>query len=98
MTISIHSLRGEGDVQVHIGEQLTHTFQSTPSVGRETGGEKKEEGGHKFQSTPSVGRETAKLYNGGKKYIYPEYNSDKIGLFVYPHKPKKELLGHNFHY
>ena len=51
-----------------------------------------------FQSTPSVGRETAKLYNGGKKYIYPKYNSDKIGLFVYPHKPKKELLGHNFHY
>lgn len=49
-----------------------------------------------FQSTPSVWRETAKLYNVGINIFLSKYNSDKIGLFIYPHKPKKEPFDHNF--
>ena len=58
-SISIHSLRGEGDIQIANSTHKLIVFQSTPSVGRETA--------YlndlvvvqpQFQSTPSVGRET----------------------------------------
>ena len=57
--ISIHSLRGEGDLNIAMINRLRKPFQSTPSVGRET-----RSAAHintttaQFQSTPSVGRET----------------------------------------
>ena len=51
---------------------------------------------YEFQSTPSAWRETAKLHNNEASALHRKHNSDKIGLFIYPHKPKKEPFEHIF--
>ena len=56
--ISIHSLRMEGDDDSQKGGNHSTTFQSTPSVWRETGNTPKPPANNTFQSTPSVWRET----------------------------------------
>ena len=59
IVISIHSLRGEGDVINHRHLPFQVIFQSTPSVGRETlTSMSLVPSFSTFQSTPSVGRET----------------------------------------
>ena len=56
--ISIHSLRVEGDGFFVVLDLLIHTFQSTPSVWRETKKTMVFINIVRFQSTPSVWRET----------------------------------------
>ena len=57
--ISIHSLRGEGDLSNTAKQSKRKIFQSTPSVGRETTTRNlRQVLCLTFQSTPSVGRET----------------------------------------
>ena len=48
-----------------------------------------------FQSTPSVKRETAKLHTNRSLIPCCLYSFDNIGLFIYPHKPKKEPSVHD---
>ena len=58
-SISIHALRGEGDISGQAGTDLSPAFQSTPSVGRATGiAFLIAWRSASFQSTPSVGRAT----------------------------------------
>ncbi len=58
--ISIHALRGEGDITSKLNKQSIQTFQSTPSVGRATDKSRFPINlNSSFQSTPSVGRATA---------------------------------------
>ena len=67
--ISIHALRGEGDIASITARSSAYRFQSTPSVGRAT--ISKNMGlveRVKFQSTPSVGRAT-KAHNGTDKML-----------------------------
>ena len=57
--ISIHALRGEGDIFFWRVPFSIELFQSTPSVGRATNGDFLYFNGRRlFQSTPSVGRAT----------------------------------------
>ena len=64
--ISIHSLRGEGDMWGTGTINRYNSFQSTPSVGRETHiSSRRENYTVGFQSTPSVGRETFKRLSSG---------------------------------
>ena len=57
--ISIHALRGEGDLTSTSTAVVALGFQSTPSVGRATYAAGKSYNEILFQSTPSVGRATA---------------------------------------
>ena len=69
--ISIHALRGEGDLSSSFTDALTESFQSTPSVGRATLFMCFEKiVSVIFQSTPSVGRATKWTYpkTGGAKF------------------------------
>ena len=59
--ISIHALRGEGDLKVTVYAELEKIFQSTPSVGRATRESFAACSQSLFQSTPSVGRATFRL-------------------------------------
>ena len=56
--ISIHALRGEGDLSRMRLPETMKTFQSTPSVGRATSCAHDLTNNKAFQSTPSVGRAT----------------------------------------
>ena len=56
--ISIHALRGEGDMWLRSGMVSGFIFQSTPSVGRATSLFFVSIANLLFQSTPSVGRAT----------------------------------------
>ena len=57
--ISIHALRGEGDVRLSPPTKRSLRFQSTPSVGRATKSTATISSNNSaFQSTPSVGRAT----------------------------------------
>ena len=59
--ISIHALRGEGDIQRADALRAGSEFQSTPSVGRATAAQgARQRSRRQFQSTPSVGRATYK--------------------------------------
>ena len=58
VSISIHALRGEGDVPIRRDCFIPLAFQSTPSVGRATIYTSGTQAGRLFQSTPSVGRAT----------------------------------------
>ena len=58
-SISIHSLRVEGDDRLHFARPERAQFQSTPSVWRETSDRLVNSLTDKFQSTPSVWRETS---------------------------------------
>ena len=86
--ISIHSLRVEGDPQVHFLWHTLHSFQSTPSVWRETlyhGWFYKYD---PFQSTPSVWRETLLEDNEIRKTIISIHSlrvegDDNINSFCY---------------
>ena len=57
-SISIHALRGEGDIPPSLNKFAGREFQSTPSVGRATMAGVSEMVFMTFQSTPSVGRAT----------------------------------------
>ena len=59
--ISIHALRGEGDIQAPTAKIAIPIFQSTPSVGRATFIVIVRKCLLLFQSTPSVGRATKTL-------------------------------------
>ena len=56
--ISIHALRGEGDIYQPATCGSLTAFQSTPSVGRATISDRRHWSSTTFQSTPSVGRAT----------------------------------------
>ena len=58
ISISIHALRGEGDLISISTTPLVLVFLSTPSVGRATTDAGCEPNGQIFLSTPSVGRAT----------------------------------------
>ena len=60
-SISIHSLRVEGDAVSGEDGSFTFEFQSTPSVWRETTSIITSSATNPFQSTPSVWRETWKF-------------------------------------
>ena len=64
--ISIHALRGEGDVFAVRRHLRPFRFQSTPSVGRATAGCTYSLMYYEFQSTPSVGRATRILAGDGR--------------------------------
>ena len=69
--ISIHSLRVEGDVtSPSISIPASASFQSTPSVWRETKLETIFNCDPQFQSTPSVWRETFgfRVFSGNQKF------------------------------
>ena len=59
--ISIHALRGEGDLKRHRPQISSCIFQSTPSVGRATLRNLGIKRIIAFQSTPSVGRATWRM-------------------------------------
>ena len=58
LAISIHALRGEGDIRFIYVDWIPILFLSTPSVGRATRGAQKSTQPPTFLSTPSVGRAT----------------------------------------
>ena len=67
ITISIHALRGEGDVNSGYQSAAANTFQSTPSVGRATvNSGYQSAAANTFQSTPSVGRATHRALNAAE--------------------------------
>ena len=67
LEISIHALRGEGDVRHRRQVEFCRLFQSTPSVGRATSPADVFFSRRTFQSTPSVGRATRKNSNSDKE-------------------------------
>ena len=71
LSISIHSLRMEGDSNLTLIFQFLVLFQSTPSAGRETDVPERVELPHPaFQSTPSAWRETTKTSNKPCRYEF----------------------------
>ena len=63
-SISIHALRGEGDVVEPVPSVFVSPFQSTPSAGRATTILDLSAPASAFQSTPSVGRATYPDFDG----------------------------------
>ena len=71
LSISIHSLRMEGDSNLTLIFQFLVLFQSTPSAWRETDVPELVELPHPaFQSTPSAWRETTKTSNKPCRYEF----------------------------
>ena len=64
--VSIHAFRGEGDAGSNVGATTPATFQSTPSGGKATDGERPIAALEVFQSTPSGGKATNSA-SGGRR-------------------------------
>ena len=94
--ISIHSLRKEGDTKSNSDSSKPGDFNPLPPQGGRRRHTRLIKFSTIFQSTPSARRETAKLHNDKLKRLYQMHNFDKIGLFIYPHKPTKEPFDHIF--